>query len=71
MSKDSQTYRCSKTDFHVDRNVVITVGVTRFKGSVLNPTDDIEKSHILLILKKNDKGAHAIIEGSDVTVHAK
>lgn len=71
MTEDNKAYRCTKTDFHKDRNVVITVGLTRFKGSILKPTDDIEKSHILLILRHNGKGMHDIIKDSDVTVHTK
>lgn len=66
-----QTYRCTKTDFHKDRNVVITHGLTRFKGSVLTRNDDIEKSHVLLILKKSEKGTQGIIEDSEITVHTK
>lgn len=65
------TYRCTKTDFHPDRDVVVTVGLTRFKGSVLKQSDDIEKSHVLLILKRGGNGAHGIIKDSDITVHSK
>lgn len=67
----NETYRCSKTDFHRDKNVVVTTGLTRFKGNVLRQDDDIEKSHVLLILKKSDKGVHGIIQGGEVTIHNK
>jgi len=68
--KFEDTYRCTKTDFHLDRDVVVTVGLTRFRGSILKQNMDIEKSRVLLILKKSEDESD-ILGNSDITVHSK
>lgn len=62
--KFEDTYRCTKTNFYPNRNVIVTTGLTRFKGRILKQDDDIEKSHVLLILKTGN-GVHEIIKGSE------
>ena len=66
-----ESYRCIKTDFHHNRNVVITVGVTKFHGSVLKGDDYIIKLFVMVVTKKVDGGNREIIKSSEVTVHSR
>lgn len=67
----AKTYRCEKMDFHSDTEIVITVGICRFHGRILQADDEIDKAYVMIIMRKSDFGSVSMINEAEITVHSK